>query len=123
MLNKVINFLEEYNLQNKTIVVGFSGGYDSMCLLDVLYKIRQIDGFYNLKIIAAHFNHNWRGEESYKEQEVCKLFAISKHLSSLSVQPVILKTEVERDATLEISQAMSIAGDFKKVYSKNLQIL
>lgn len=36
---------------------------------------------------------------------------------------VILKTEVERDATLEISQAMSCAGDFKKVYGKNLQIL
>ena len=36
---------------------------------------------------------------------------------------VILKTEVEKDATLEISQAMSIAGDFKKVYGKNLQIL
>ncbi len=36
---------------------------------------------------------------------------------------VILKTNVEKDATLEISQAMSIAGDFKKVYGKNLQIL
>ena len=36
---------------------------------------------------------------------------------------VILKTEVEREATLEISQAMSVAGDFKKVYGKNLQIL
>lgn len=36
---------------------------------------------------------------------------------------VILKTEVEKDATLEISQAMSVAGDFKKVYGKNLQIL
>ena len=36
---------------------------------------------------------------------------------------VILKTEVENDATLEISQAMSIASDFKKVYGKNLQIL
>ncbi len=36
---------------------------------------------------------------------------------------VILKTEVERDATLEISQAMSCASDFRKVYGKNLQIL
>ncbi len=36
---------------------------------------------------------------------------------------VILKTELERDATLEISQAMSVAGDFRKVYGKNLQIL
>ena len=36
---------------------------------------------------------------------------------------VILKTSVERDASLEISQAMGLAGDFKKVYGKNLQIL
>lgn len=36
---------------------------------------------------------------------------------------VILKTEVERDATLEISQAMSCASDFRKVFGKNLQIL
>lgn len=36
---------------------------------------------------------------------------------------VILKTEVERDATLEISQAMSVAADFRKIYGKNLQIL
>lgn len=36
---------------------------------------------------------------------------------------VILKTEVERDSTLEISQAMSCSADFKKVYGKNLQIL
>lgn len=36
---------------------------------------------------------------------------------------VILKTEVERDASLEISQAMSIAGDFRKIFGKNLQIL
>lgn len=36
---------------------------------------------------------------------------------------VILKTSVEKDASLEISQAMTIAGDFKKVYGKNLQIL
>lgn len=36
---------------------------------------------------------------------------------------VILKTSVEKDATLEVSQAMSIAGDFKKIYGKNLQIL
>jgi len=36
---------------------------------------------------------------------------------------VILKTEIEKDATLEISQAMNLATDFKKIYNKNLQIL
>ncbi|MBO5738885.1 tRNA lysidine(34) synthetase TilS [bacterium] len=78
MLEKVKSFLKQYNLQDKTIIVGFSGGYDSMCLLDILSKIKNDADFYSLKIIAAHFNHNWRGEESLREQEICKLFATSK---------------------------------------------
>lgn len=36
---------------------------------------------------------------------------------------VILKTAVEKDARLEIDQAMSMATDFKKIFGKNLQIL
>ena len=34
--------------------------------------------FYDLNVIAAHFNHNWRGEESLREQEVCRIFASAK---------------------------------------------
>ncbi len=78
MLERIKSFLKKYQLQDRTIVVGFSGGFDSMCLLDLLYKIRQEEDFFNLEIIAAHFNHNWRGEESLKEQEVCRLFASSR---------------------------------------------
>ncbi len=36
---------------------------------------------------------------------------------------VILKTTVDKDAQLEISQAMSMFTDFKKIFGKNLQIL
>ena len=36
---------------------------------------------------------------------------------------VILKTAVEKDASLEISQAQTIYSDFKKIFGKNLQIL
>ena len=78
MLERIKSFIKEYNLQDKTIVVGFSGGYDSMCLLDMLYKIKQEHEFFDLDVVAAHFNHNWRGEESYREQEVCRLFSASK---------------------------------------------
>lgn len=78
MINRVIEFLREYDLCDKSIVVGFSGGYDSMCLLDILSKIKNLPEFDDLNIMAAHFNHNWRGEESFKEQEVCRLYATSK---------------------------------------------
>ena len=79
MLERIKSFIEEYELQDKTIIVGFSGGFDSMCLLDILSKIKQDNEFYDLNIISAHFNHNWRGEESLKEQEVCRLFSISRN--------------------------------------------
>ncbi len=95
IVSKVIEFLKKYNLQNKTIIVGFSGGYDSMCLLDALSKIRNMPEYCELNVIAAHFNHNWRGEESLKEQEVCRLFASSKGMDfyARTASESIRKTE------------------------------
>lgn len=63
---QVKNFIEKHNLSG-TFIVAFSGGYDSMCLLDVLHKLKY-------DIVAAHLNHNWRGEESLKEAKVCEEF-------------------------------------------------
>lgn len=76
--SRIVEFLKKYELEDKIIVVGFSGGYDSMCLLNILSEIKNLPEYDDLKVIAAHFNHNWRGEESFKEQEVCRLFASSK---------------------------------------------
>ena len=87
-------------IEVKTIVVGFSGGYDSMCLLDMLYKIKQEHEFFDLDVVAAHFNHNWRGEESYREQEVCRLFAASKGFEFFTkMAPANLK-KTENDARI-----------------------
>ncbi len=68
----VQHFIEKYNLK-EPFVVAFSGGYDSMCLLDVLCKL-------NYKPIVIHLNHNWRGKESDAEELVCKNFAKSREL-------------------------------------------
>lgn len=78
LTERVIEFLKQYDLQDKTIVVGFSGGFDSMCLVDILSKIKQLPEFFEMTVITAHFNHNWRGEESLREQEICRLFSSAK---------------------------------------------
>ena len=72
MINDVEKFLQKYNLSDKTLIVGFSGGWDSLCLLDVLVKLSKK---YSFKVVAAHLNHNWRGEEALMEQERCRNFA------------------------------------------------
>jgi len=57
------------NIKNETILVAFSGGFDSMCLLHVL------SSFLNpKKLIAIHLNHNWRGDESIQDEIRCKNF-------------------------------------------------
>lgn len=79
MINKVKSFLKKYELldENKTFIVGFSGGYDSMCMLDILHRISQKTPF---RLIALHLNHNWRGREAEIEQENCERYCKEKNI-------------------------------------------
>src|SRR6266404_3601341 len=57
--------------RNKKIVIGLSGGPDSVFLL---YFFASLQKKYNLELIAAHFNHEWR-EEAHQEQDDCQALA------------------------------------------------
>ncbi len=88
IIDRVKNFIEKYNLSG-TFIVAFSGGYDSMCLLDILYKLKT-------DIAAIHLNHNWRGEESLKEAKNCENFVKSRNIKYYSE---ILPDSVEKTET------------------------
>ncbi len=62
VLDYLVNSIKISN--NDIIVIGNSGGPDSMFLLTALLKLREK---YNLKLVCAHVNHNVR-EESDSEQ-------------------------------------------------------
>lgn len=87
---KVKCFLEKYDLLNseKPVLIAFSGGYDSMCLLHILSKL-------HTEIIAIHLNHNWRGCESDKDEDYCRLFCSSRNIKFYSekLSDNIKKTE------------------------------
>lgn len=57
MINTIKNFIKDEKLieTDETIVVGVSGGIDSMVLLNVLYTL-------GYKLVIAHVNHNVRVE-------------------------------------------------------------
>ena len=67
----VADFLNKYSIKNKRVLIAFSGGNDSMCLLSVLSELKKE---FNLELIAIHLNHNWRGEESLAEENHCRDF-------------------------------------------------
>lgn len=77
MKNKIAKFIEECKLDNKTLLVGFSGGFDSMCLLN---NLADLTDKYKLKLIACHYNHNWRGKKAKQEQEHCRQFCSEKNI-------------------------------------------
>ena len=83
MINIVDKFLEEYNLKSadRTFLVGFSGGYDSTCLLDILKKLSEK---YKFRLVALHLNHNWRGEESLQDELNCKKFCETNSIEFIS---------------------------------------
>ena len=70
---KVLRAIDEYKMLENTdeIVVGFSGGADSVCLLHILYSLKDIYG-YSLK--AVHINHGIRGDEAKSDEEFAKNF-------------------------------------------------
>ena len=53
------------------IIVGFSGGADSCCMLSVLNTLKDEYGF---TLTAVHINHGIRGEEAVRDADFCRDF-------------------------------------------------
>lgn len=83
-------FADRHNLfsSGQTIIVGLSGGPDSVFLLHYLLSKKSL---LNLKIIAAHLNHEWRDSAKVDENfcaQLCqrlKVPLVSKKLSELNL--------------------------------------
>ncbi len=71
MKQKIIKTIQENNLINKgdSIVIGLSGGADSVFLALILNEIK--DDF-NLKLKAVHINHQLRGDEANRDMLFCE---------------------------------------------------
>jgi len=67
----------EYDMfpEGITVLCAVSGGADSVCLLHWLDGLRCVHPF---TLIAAHYNHNLRGEESLRDEEFVRTF-VSKY--------------------------------------------
>ncbi len=89
MLNKILNTINKYNLiQNgDKIVIGVSGGPDSMCLLDSLYCLKEK---LSIEIFVAHINHMIR-KEADEETEYVKEYCRNKNIKCY-----IKKVDVEK---------------------------
>ncbi len=92
LLEKVRQTIEkekllEFSLHTNTLLVGVSGGPDSVCLL---HLFRQLCKEYSLNLIVAHLNHQLRGKESDKDEQfvksLCKKWKVKFVSQSVSIR-------------------------------------
>lgn len=90
MLDKLLQMVRRYDMicPGDQVVCAVSGGADSVALLFALYLLRQK---LDIRLSAAHFNHQLRGEESDADArfvtQLCQRLDIPLHLGTGQVQP------------------------------------
>ncbi len=100
--------INDFNMQpllTRGVLLGFSGGADSVILLCLLCAYSKKNG--NFPIVAMHINHMIRGEESLRDEEFSKKFAnelgiefISKRIDIPSIAKTV-STGIEETARNE----------------------
>jgi len=92
--------IEKYAMLRKgdRVIVGLSGGADSVCLLHVLYTLKDE---YKLKLIASHVNHGIRGEEAENDALFSKNFAETLNVDFKLLQVDCVKESQENGETTE----------------------
>ncbi len=66
----ILETVDKYNMieSGQTVIAAVSGGYDSLCMLNVLCNLRRLRGF---DVCVAHINHMLRDEADSDEAFVC----------------------------------------------------
>ncbi|WP_053955564.1 tRNA lysidine(34) synthetase TilS [Inediibacterium massiliense] len=89
MLKKFLKTIQEHKMiqRGDGIVIGVSGGPDSICLLHLLCKIQKE---YDLKLYVVHLNHQFRGDAADQDaayvEKICKKLNIPAFIYTRNVE-------------------------------------
>lgn len=101
---KFVDKIEKFALDNamfddcNVIIAGLSGGADSVCLVNVLARLRTK---YNFILAAVHVNHQIRGEEADMDEQFVKKMCDDMDIKLVSVSYDVHKIAKEQKITVE----------------------
>lgn len=99
LVKKAEETVKRFDMLNcPAIIVGVSGGADSMALLHFLCSLREKSG---LKVYAAHINHGLRGEEALRDENFVKNWCSENGVELFVLHADVNKIAKERGETVE----------------------
>lgn len=100
LFREILNINKKYNLieNDDIIVVGFSGGPDSVFLVEMLKKLQH---FFNFKIYLVHINHLLRGEDADSDENFSFEYAKKNNLEIFIKRISVKEIAKEVGKTLE----------------------
>lgn len=118
IIKKVKSTINKYNMlqEHDRILVGLSGGPDSVVLLHALISLTQD---YRLKLYIAHMDHMFRGDESRKDREFCEGLAASLSLPVFCEERDIPKIAREKGMSPEEAARFERYDFFFRLARKN----
>ncbi|MFH1853951.1 MAG: tRNA lysidine(34) synthetase TilS [Candidatus Omnitrophota bacterium] len=102
--------------RHDNILIGLSGGPDSVALLRALILIRQE---YELKLYIAHMDHMFRGNESREDRKFCEALAGSLNLPIFCEEKNIPKIANEKKISSEEAARFERYDFFFKIAREN----
>ena len=117
LFREILKLNKKYNLieNSDTIVVGFSGGPDSVFLVEMLKKLQY---FFNFKIYLVHINHLLRGEDADSDENFSFEYAKKNNLE------IFIKRIPVKEIAKEIGKTLEEVGReerykfFSEIYEK-----
>jgi len=97
------------------VLVGVSGGPDSVTLLNALNSLRKE---YALEIVVAHLDHKFRGEESRSDRRFCEDLAKAYGLEIVSGEIDVPKIASEKGISSEEAARFERYDFFKRTAGK-----
>ena len=117
LFREILNINKKYNLieNDDIIVVGFSGGPDSVFLVEMLKKLQH---FFNFKIYLVHINHLLRGEDADSDENFSFEYAKKNNLE------IFIKRIPVKEIVKEVGKTLEEVGReerykfFSEIYEK-----
>lgn len=102
LIDSVLQTIRENSMikENDKIIVAVSGGPDSMCLLHILYTLKES---LKISLAAAHVNHCLRGQDADEDENYVKNFCKALNIDFYSIRVDVKSLSSERNISSEMA--------------------